>query len=1403
MTGTGSVPSGPGGEMRSALPAAVAQILAAEGGVAGAGFLAAEDTLITCAHVVRDAGSGPGGQVELAFPHAPGTPRRFGRVLDGQWRAPEAEDVAFVQVSGGAPTEARTVALGSAAESQGHAVRAFGFPMHAPPGGHFGYGVAGDLLPTTAGTGAVLQLTGANDLTRGFSGGPVADEVTGLVVGMVTAFTTPDEHLRGQGIAYATPTEELREVRPELVERQVSPYRGLEPFTAEHAEWFHGRDAAIEKVLAALRRQRRALLLLGPSGAGKSSLIQAGVLPALAAGALPGSDHWLPVLARPGQDLLTELDHAGMPGAVSDGIAEAAEQALAAECPRSHLLLIIDQLEELLTPPAATQKLSDVQLAAVEELVAAIGSRTTLSVVLVMRDDFYPRLAALAPTLLEVLEAQGGTVNVPNTLSVPELRAIIVEPALSAGARFQDGLPDRIINDVLANELTDTLARRAPVTSLPPLELALSQLWDDRRDGFLTHEAYQRIGEVTGALATWCDTALGQVPADQRPVAQRILTALVRPADPTHSVPATRQQVRLADLHALAATGTAADHHTGGGVTGEVLAALTRHRIITTGTADIPGWPDDAPREPVAELIHDALIRDWPDLRAWVAEDHRFHDWLRRAGERRARWADSSHPGDLLRGSDLAEGLDWSRQRGLPGDVAAFLHASEEAEHAERERERRRTRRLQQLLAGVAVALCLALIAAGLAFWQRQTAVSRQRMVQSGRLVIQSTALLDTDPDLASLLAIHAYETNPTAEATLNLFAAAALPLRQRLTGHSEVVRSAAFSPDGKTLATGSDDHTVRLWDVASGRTRATLKHRDGVTSVAFSPDGKTLATSWGDRVDLWDTTSGRTRATLKHPDSVLSVAFSPDGRTLAAGVYDDSVRLWDVATHRSLASLTGHTRSVESVAFSPDGKTLASSGLDYTLRLWDVASRRTRVSFYQPYGMPSVTFSPNSKTLVTGMGNGVVQLRDVSSGRIRSTFTGHTSSVESVAFSPDGKTLATGSEDSTVWLRDAASGNTRATLHSPAAVTSLAFSPDGRTLGTGGVDASVRLWDVATERAKASLTGLTEDVESVAFSPDGRTLAAGGEDPAARLWDVATHRVRATLAYHTISLESLAFSPDGKTLATGGLGDGKNPFASTVLLWDVASGRARATLTSQPGVVRSVAFSPDGKTLAIGSAGGLRLRDVASGRTRVVPTDPDHSVESVAFSPDGRTLATGSGGGAVGLWDVASGRVRATLTGHTDLVTTMAFSPDGTVLATGGWDDTVRLWDVATGDTRATLTGHTQDVESVDFSPDGRTLATGGADGAVRFWDVASGRTRAILATNTNGVLSVAFSPDGKTLATGSRGEGTVRLWDVDLPDQAEAIKKICRVVQRDLTRQERSVYFPGHSPDPACSSQ
>ncbi|WPJ64265.1 hypothetical protein SMAC4_13771 [Sordaria macrospora] len=569
----------------------------------------------------------------------------------------------------------------------------------------------------------------------------------------------------------------------------------------------------------------------------------------------------------------------------------------------------------------------------------------------------------------------------------------------------------------------------------------------------------------------------------------------------------------------------------------------------------------------------------------------------------------------------------------------------------------------------------------------------------------------------------------------------------QTLEGHSNGVNSVAFSPDGQRLASGSYDHTIKIWDPASGSCLQTLEgHSRSVNSVAFSPDGQRLASgSYDHTIKIWDPASGSCLQTLEgHRRWVNSVAFSPDGQRLASGSYDHTIKIWDPASGSCLQTLEGHSGRVNSVAFSPDGQRLASGSGDCTIKIWDPASGSCLQTLEgHRRWVNSVAFSPDGQRLASGSYDHTIKIWDPASGSCLQTLEGHSRSVNSVAFSPDGQRLASGSGDCTIKIWDPASGSCLQTLEGHSrSVNSVAFSPDGQRLASGSGDCTIKIWDPASGSCLQTLEGHRRWVNSVAFSPDGQRLASGSGDCTIKIWDPASGSCLQTLEGHSRWVNSVAFSPDGQRLASGS-GD------HTIKIWDPASGSCLQTLEGHSRSVNSVAFSPDGQRLASGSYDHtIKIWDPASGSC--LQTLEGHSgwVNSVAFSPDGQRLASGSYDHTIKIWDPASGSCLQTLEGHSGWVNSVAFSPDGQRLASGSYDETIKIWDPASGSCLQTLEGHSGPVNSVAFSPDGQRLASGSYDHTIKIWDPASGSCLQMIPTTTS-ITDISFDSTNRYLRT------------------------------------------------------
>jgi WD40 repeat protein len=588
----------------------------------------------------------------------------------------------------------------------------------------------------------------------------------------------------------------------------------------------------------------------------------------------------------------------------------------------------------------------------------------------------------------------------------------------------------------------------------------------------------------------------------------------------------------------------------------------------------------------------------------------------------------------------------------------------------------------------------------------------------------------------------------------------ALLPQAKNQLVHQGSVSKVAFSPDGKTMLTGSYDHTARLWDSATGMPLgAPLSHQGPVVAVAFSPDGKRVLTGSHDHTArLWDSVTGiPIGAPLSHRGPVVTVAFSPDGKTALTGSFDKTARLWDSATGAPLGASLSHQGPVVAVTFSPDGQTAFTGSRDLTARLWDTTDWSLLRTLRQAGSVDAVAFSPDGKTLLTGSDQIGARLWDVAGGKRMGPPLADQGAVVAVAFSPDGKVVLTGSEDHTARLWDSATGKPIGPpLPHQGKVLAVAFSPDGKAVLTGSEDHTARLWDSATNKPLGAPLSHGGAVVAVAFRPDAKTVLTGSDDNTALQWDLPTGNPTSTAIVHQGIVYAVAFSPDGKPVLTGSSGRG----GQTARLWDSETGTAIGAPLTHANAVVAVAFSPDGQRVLTGSLDWTaRLWDSTTGKPVSAPLLHRSSVRAVAFSPDGKRVLTGSSDHMARLWDSATGTLIGAPLAHQADVVAVAFSPDGKTALTGSFDKTARLWDSATGKLIGAPLPHQGSVLAVAFSPDGKTVLTGGFDGA-RLWDAAAGTAIGAPLTHKGGVLTVVFSPGGKVVLTGSFDK-TARLWD------------------------------------------
>jgi len=589
--------------------------------------------------------------------------------------------------------------------------------------------------------------------------------------------------------------------------------------------------------------------------------------------------------------------------------------------------------------------------------------------------------------------------------------------------------------------------------------------------------------------------------------------------------------------------------------------------------------------------------------------------------------------------------------------------------------------------------------------------------------------------------------------------------------GHSGIVNSLAFSPDGKLLASGSFDHTLKILELGTRRVleslEATGDDSDIAPSVCFSPDGRTLAAIHGPGVAIWETSTWQVSRQLDGARAPLS--YSPDGKILAAFA-GTAVRLWDTSSWKTSfidAGLRGSPPS-SALAFSPDSKTLfiCSSG-DTLIQIWNLSSG-SKVGELEFFAPACLAVSRDGKWLAAGSRSSAdVGIWDLATKEKVATLTGRHPAFFGIAFSPDGETLATAGCDQVITVWHVATREKVSTLVGHLnEVWVVAFSPDGRTLASASKDGTVKLWSTDWHPEMERLPGESIGAQLLDLRLTRNLLVSFNGEPtgprALQLWGVGNGRFRKTFSVdrHPGTMRLFCSTPSGGTLAVGTMN-------GTVELYDCARGTLTRTLPVGEGAILAADLSPDGRLLAVVSLKDQTgsLWDLGTGAREAVLTGfSTPQTEGPVFSPDGHTLAYTGEGFTIKLWDVVARRESFTLRGHRWHISACAFSPDSKLVASSSWDNDARIWDVTTGKQFGpTLIGHQRGVFSVSFSPDSRTLLTGSHDNSARFWHVATGQE----------MVSIPDVSDARLAVDGS---GLITLYD-NLPSRFIAIPAFAEI--------------------------
>ncbi len=575
-------------------------------------------------------------------------------------------------------------------------------------------------------------------------------------------------------------------------------------------------------------------------------------------------------------------------------------------------------------------------------------------------------------------------------------------------------------------------------------------------------------------------------------------------------------------------------------------------------------------------------------------------------------------------------------------------------------------------------------------------------------------------------------------------------PLLRTLEGHSDWVNAVSITPDGGYAVSASSDHTLKVWDLGTGKEVRTLTgHLDYIRAVSVTPDGDYAVSASDDKtLKVWDLQAGVEVRTLKgHSNWVKAVSITPDGNYVVSASFDMTLKVWDFQTGNEIRTLIGHSNWVKAVSITSDGNYAISASSDRTLKIWNLRTgKEIRTLTGHSNWVNAVSFTPDGNYAVSASSDRSVKVWDLRTGKEIHTLEDHSGSINAVSVTPNGNYAISASSDRTLKVWDLKTGKEVRTLtgHSNY-VRAVSITPDGNYAVSASSDRTLKVWDLRNGKKVRTLTGHSSYVNAVSITPDGNYAISASSDRTLKMWSLRTGKEVRILEDHSNWVNAVSITPDGK-YAISASSD------RTLKIWNLRSGKKIRTLTGHSNYVRAVSVTPDGNyAVSSSSDKTLKVWDLKTGKKILTLTGHSRAVGAVSLTPDGNYAVSASDDETLKVWDLKIGKEILTLKGHSDFVNSVSLTPDGNSAISASNDRTLKVWDLKTGTEIRTLTGHSSHVRAVSVTSDGNYVISASRDKTIKVWDLQTGKE--VSAFNGESPFeSVVFSPDGTTIVAGEQ---------------------------------------------------